>query len=1032
MKKFFLLATTLFIALHIHAQDYVFDWSGGQFDNVLPNGLLTSTLNNPLSGLTEYAGGVVDDHNGDVITVSSFKGTYLDLPSITPVYETNGGTLAIQKRAANGQMIWARYIDGGNFNIPGAGRIVRDVAVDAQNNIFICGRINDTTDFDPGVGQTLGIPSSTFSGFVAKFTPNGNLSFVYLLEGGTDADPRSLSVDQNGEVLVTGIYEATVDFDGGSGSQLSSSANQSDDNFLLKISNSGQYIWHKVWGGSQPDDPVALELDTSGNAYVACQFISALDTDPGTGVNWLTNSYSGSGNSTNGYVSKFDPSGNLVWTSGLQSTGFNNVFDLACDGENVCVMGVVDGALDVGYGGTFGTVPAVSSNENVFVVKLDSAGHYDWHYSPQALTPSLWSFGTEIANHDDEWYFVLRVSQSADLDNGTGVNTVSSGNSARHLVHLSANGTFQWSKKFQLDAFGWLEFTEISIRGDDMYLTGNYEDAAFDTDPDPTQVAYLPMWYVSTVFLIKLDRVSPCNLIGPATGIDLQIACDSFTWIDGNTYTASTDTVTHTIVGGAANGCDSIATLDLTINTSTSSTVSATACDSYNWSANGVTYLLSGTYQTILTNSAGCDSNLTLVLTIKSSSSSVTNVTACGSYHWLANGLVYSNSGTYYTAMTNSVGCDSQLVLNLTIDSNVAPLEIVSSCGPYTWPVNGQSYSSSGFYVDTVIGGMGCVTIYSLFLNVNDTSSSTQTASSCDSYTWSLNGMTYTQSGTYSTILTNAAGCDSIVSLHLTIHPSNAISQTEIACGSYTWPVNGLTYTTSGTYFMVLTNAVGCDSILTLNLTINQANASSQTVTACNQYTWLANGMTYTSSGTYTATLVNTAGCDSVITLALTIDSLNTSVTLSGQTLTANANWVNYQWISCDFAEPIAGATSQSFSPTTNGAYAVVITDSTCSDTSDCYEVIGVGVEEVDLSDIQIYPNPTSDAVTIELPAHANIETIILNDMLGNLAVSMPVHASSGQLRLDLSGHASGVYLCSFINTKGVLAYRRKLVIQRK
>src|SRR5207253_1143667 len=82
--------------------------------------------------------------------------------------------------------------------------------------------------------------------------------------------------------------------------------------------------------------------------------------------------------------------------------------------------------------------------------------------------------------------------------------------------------------------------------------------------------------------------------------------------------------------------------------------------------------------------------------------------------------------------------------------------------------------------------------------------------------------------------------------------------------------------TTSGTYTTTLVNANGCDSVATLNLTIKLSTSGSANVSACNTYTWSANGQTYNTSGSYTATLVNAAGCDSVATLNLTI-KLSTS-----------------------------------------------------------------------------------------------------------------------------------------------------------
>ncbi len=143
---------------------------------------------------------------------------------------------------------------------------------------------------------------------------------------------------------------------------------------------------------------------------------------------------------------------------------------------------------------------------------------------------------------------------------------------------------------------------------------------------------------------------------------------------------------------------------------------------------------------------------------------------------------------------------------------------------------------------------------------------------------------TYTVSGS------NAGGSAS-TTLDITVISScvpTTSSTTESACGSYTW--NGTTYTTSGTYTKTLVNAGGCDSTATLELTINQPTTSSTTASNCGSYVW--NGTTYSTSGTYTKTLVNAGGCDSTATLVLTITPCtNTWTGVTSTDWNTASNW---------------------------------------------------------------------------------------------------------------------------------------------
>ncbi len=253
----------------------------------------------------------------------------------------------------------------------------------------------------------------------------------------------------------------------------------------------------------------------------------------------------------------------------------------------------------------------------------------------------------------------------------------------------------------------------------------------------------------------------------------------------------------------------------------------------------------------------------------------------------------------------------------------------------------------------------GCDSTITLNLTVNQPTSSTDTQTACSSYT--LNGITYTSSGIYTQTLTNAAGCDSTITLDLTVIQPTSSTDTQTACSSYT--LNGVTYTSSGIYTQMLANAAGCDSAITLNLTITKPTSSTVTQSTCSAYT--LNGITYTSSGVYTQTLTNTAGCDSILTLNLNVDSLDTSVTQNGPSLTANNNsvGVTYQWIDCSTGYYIVGATGQTYVAKSTGSYKVMVRKGNCSSLSLCYSVSKKG------GDVSVFPNPSKGAFAIRLPA---------------------------------------------------------------
>jgi protocatechuate 3,4-dioxygenase beta subunit len=363
----------------------------------------------------------------------------------------------------------------------------------------------------------------------------------------------------------------------------------------------------------------------------------------------------------------------------------------------------------------------------------------------------------------------------------------------------------------------------------------------------------------------------------PSSNTTTATACDSYTWsANGMTY-ASSGVYTYNTTNGS--GCPHTETLNLTINNSTNNTTTETACDSYIWSVNGMTYASSGVYTYNTTNGSGCPHTETLNLTINNSTSNTTTETACDSYTWSVNGMTYASSGVYTYNTTNGSGCPHTETLNLTINNSTSNTTTETACDSYTWSVNGMTYASSGVYTYNTTNGSGCPHTETLNLTINNSTSNTTTATACDSYTWSVNGMTYASSGVYTYNTTNGSGCPHTETLNLTINNSTSNTTTETACDSYTWSVNGMTYASSGVYTYNTTNGSGCPHTETLNLTINNSTSNTTTATACDSYTWSVNGMTYASSGVYTYNTTNGSGCPHTETLNLTINNSSSTTT---------------------------------------------------------------------------------------------------------------------------------------------------------
>ena len=232
--------------------------------------------------------------------------------------------------------------------------------------------------------------------------------------------------------------------------------------------------------------------------------------------------------------------------------------------------------------------------------------------------------------------------------------------------------------------------------------------------------------------------------------------------------------------------------------------------------------------------------------------------------------VIYAHAG----GVLNQPALES--VLNNAITNSNSSTNI-TVCNSYIWPVNNQNYTTSGTY-SSLINSPGCPPYTeTLNLTINSSTSNITTYNACDSYTWPVNNQTYTTSGTYTGVSTNTAGCTHTETLNLTINNSTTNTNLQTACDTYTWlaPLgDGNTYTTSGNHTQISTNASGCTETNILDLTIIYSNSSYDTLSVGTSIVW--NGMPLNVSGDYSVTLINSVGCDSIANLNLTVTTIST------------------------------------------------------------------------------------------------------------------------------------------------------------
>jgi len=494
----------------------------------------------------------------------------------------------------------------------------------------------------------------------------------------------------------------------------------------------------------------------------------------------------------------------------------------------------------------------------------------------------------------------------------------------------------------------------------------------------------------------------------------------SFTWYD-STYTQTPETPpTHTFTNAV--GCDSIVTLRLTINYSSHQAYTVEKCGSYTWeNGDGKTYNQSGNYLYEHTGTNGCPQVDTLHLTIypvpavptlehedntscaePNGSITVTSPTGEGLLYSLDDGVfqgeeVFQNltTGNYTVTVKNAHGCTAQKGVTIsTIGSNLSvTASAVSPCeggniqlnattqfevegfawtGPNNYSSTDQnptitdaSVDMNGKYTVVVTDNLGCTAFDTVRVAVKKKTYGDTTATACGSFIWYGTTYTHTPETAPTHTFTNAAGCDSVVTLNLTVNSPSFGDTIATACGSFTWYGTTYTHTPETPPTHTFTNAVGCDSVVTLHLTVNHPSTGDTSATACGSFTWYGTTYTHTPETAPTHTFTNAAGCDSVVTLHLTIyPEVELSVTNTNQTKVFGQAIDNVVVTHSDFSQLTHSTLPDGLSynsstgilsgtPTATGDYTVTFTATSTL-------IPSCGTEQQEVVNITVNPKPVT------------------------------------------------------------------------
>jgi hypothetical protein len=248
-------------------------------------------------------------------------------------------------------------------------------------------------------------------------------------------------------------------------------------------------------------------------------------------------------------------------------------------------------------------------------------------------------------------------------------------------------------------------------------------------------------------------------------------------------------------------------------------------------------------------------------------------------------------------------------------------------------------------------------------------------------------------------------------------HPIS-VNNPQTICEKNSYSINGHTYTIAGNYNDTLQSALGCDSIIVTQLTVNPVDTTDITAAICNGDSYNFHGTNLTTAGTYFHTLVgNISGCDSVISLKLSINTLDLNTSVVNDTIFADQTGATYQWVDCDNnMSEINAETNRWYKATQSGNYAVIVTKSSCSDTTECQNMTIIGINNVPefTHQVSVYPNPSTGLFDVSA---IGVQKIIIFNLNGQIVYQTTT--SVVKTTIDFTNHQSGIYLLQITTKEG-------------
>jgi hypothetical protein len=812
------------------------------------------------------------------------------------------------------------------------------------------------------------------------FTQAQNYEWANVMTGSASAHPRRSVSDLDGKLIVVGNFNGTIDLNTGTESQ-EVTAGGNYDCYIQKFDTDGTFLWGKKIGGPSTDFVQDVLVDHSGNVYCSGSFSGTVQFQPGTGIQ--------SNGDRDVFIEKFDPDGNLIWVKTVGGNSYDEAIGLAIDqNEGLYISGAFYAAADYNTEPDEEIILTPQGSTDIFIMKLNLDGDFQWvRQIGGAGVDNIYEI--ECDNDGNIIISGLHYDQ-ADFDPDPTITNYGYTNRSTFIHKLNSAGEFVWVKQMPVLEDDNLDVYDIEIDHDNNIISTGRIKGTVDLDPDPeTELMFTSVMVFDDAFVQKLDYNGDLVWAKKIGGDQNDNANGVGTDLLNNVY------ITGTFMSESIDFDPNPDQVEM------SNLVSMEDMFVEKLSSNGdfiSVHLIAGEGsergKTVSLDNSG---NMFIAWTLWGEST------------------LELDTGEVTLAHINSYG--SAILKRKICEPSSASVQ-KNECDSYQSPSGAYIWSDPGVYYDIIPNSGGCDSLVTIELDLRSSSYSEINAIQCEYYTSPSGNHTWTESGTYNDVITNQVGCDSLISIALVILPALNSELNVVQCGEYTSSDGTEVWTTSGTYTEMFQAATGCDSLVQLNLTILPPSYSEIDVLQCNAYTSPSGIYSWSESGIYTDVITMQSGCDSIITINLTIPVVESIVGENSNVLSATSTAEFYQWMNCEDNQPISGATEYYFEPATDGSYALQLSNQGCTDISGCIEYVYIGLDEPESAQFELYPNPTNGRFYILNSAAQKIKGVVISDIYGNIIANhSKLNGSLLEIDIDVS---NGIYFVQIDSASGI------------